>query len=180
MKTKAIATLANGCFWCADTVFRNVEGVETLKSGFTGGVIRNPAYREVCTFDTGHVEAVQLTYNPQKISFKELLYIFFATHDPTSKDRQGYDAGPQYRSVIFYHTLAQKNTAEAVITELNNTLYDGKIVTQIKPSAPFYEAEEIHQNFYNKNPQVPYCSIVIDPKLAKLRKYFANKVKSVS
>jgi len=172
------ATLANGCFWCADAVFRNVKGINSVKSGYTGGHIKNPAYREVVNELTGHAEAVQLIFNPEKISFKEILMIFFTTHDPTTLNRQGYDVGTQYRSVIFYENPTQKEIAEEVIKELNSTTFDGKIVTKIEKAKTFYEAEEIHQDFYNRNTEFPYCQVIINPKLEKLKQGFKHLLKS--
>lgn len=180
MKNLETATLANGCFWCADAVYRQLEGIENVKSGFTGGNVKRPAYREVVRELTGHAEAVQITYNPEIISYREILTVFFTTHDPTTLNRQGYDVGTHYRSVIFYHSEEQKITAQAVIKELNETTFDGKIVTQITGAKPFYEAETIHQDFYNQNREVPYCEIIIDPKIQKLRKHFSDKLKPVA
>src|SRR5699024_8240365 len=178
MKSMETATLANGCFWCADAVFRNVKGINSVKSGYTGGHIKNPAYREVVNELTGHAEAVQLIFNPEKISFKEILMIFFTTHDPTTLNRQGYDVGTQYRSVIFYENPTQKEIAEEVIKELNSTTFDGKIVTKIEKAKTFYEAEEIHQDFYNRNTEFPYCQVIINPKLEKLKQGFKHLLKS--
>lgn len=171
------ATLAGGCFWCTDAVFKNVKGVLAIKSGFTGGKIKNPAYREVVQGLTEHVEAIELLFDPQQISYRDILLIFFATHDPTSFDRQGYDAGSHYRSVVFYHNADQKITVEDVIDKLNKSTYDEKIVTQIKEASSFYEAELVHQDFYNQHTDVPYCQVVINPKLGKLRRLFADKLK---
>jgi len=178
MKTLETATFANGCFWCADAVFRKIEGIENVRSGFTGGTIKNPAYREVVRGLTKHVEAVQLQFDPQKISYREIVLIFFTTHDPTSLNRQGYDAGAHYRSVIFYHSGEQKTIAEKLTAELNKDVFDGKIVTEIEPASPFYEAKEMHQDFYNNHREVPYCKIIIDPKINKLRRFFKDKMKT--
>ncbi len=177
MKSTEIATFAGGCFWCADAVFRRIRGIETIISGFTGGEIKNPAYREVVQGLTKHAEAVQLEFDPEQISFRELLLIFFATHDPTALNRQGHDIGAHYRSAIFYHSDTQKNSAEEVIQLLNDSVYSQKIVTQLKPATPFYPAETIHQDFYDRNREVPYCKIVIDPKIDKLRQQFADKLR---
>ncbi len=178
MKTLETATLANGCFWCADAVFRKVKGIESVKSGYTGGHVKNPAYREVVNELTGHAEAVQLKFDVDKISFREILMIFFTTHDPTTLNRQGYDVGTQYRSVIFYENQTQKRIAEEVIEELNSTTFDGKIVTKIESAKTFYDAEEVHQDFYNRNQEFPYCQVIINPKLEKLRQVFKDKLKT--
>ncbi len=142
------AIFANGCFWCTEAVFQRIQGVENIRSGFSGGTIKNPAYREVIMGNTGHAEAIQVEYNASEVDYKTLLYVFFATHDPTTLNRQGYDVGTQYRSVIFYTTDEQKQIAEEVLSELNDSTFDNKIVTKIQPAEPFYEAEEEHQNFY--------------------------------
>lgn len=176
MPNKEIATLANGCFWCADAVYRQVKGVLEVKSGFTGGTIKNPAYREVVRELTGHAEAVQLTFDPAVISYREILLIFFTIHDPTSLNRQGYDVGSHYRSVIFYHNEKQKQIAEEIIDELNRSTFDHKIVTEINKAQEFYEAEEYHQDFYRRNTTYPYCQVIINPKLNKLRQHFADKL----
>lgn len=176
MENLKTATFANGCFWCADTVFRQLKGIASVKSGYTGGAIENPDYRQVIQGHTGHAEAIQITYNPAIINYGELLLVFFTTHDPTSLNRQGYDVGTQYRSEIFYHTQEQKIMAEKVIEELNQSTFDHKIVTKLSEAVPFYEAENFHQDFYNLHNEVPYCQIIIDPKLEKLRQYFADKL----
>lgn len=180
MKELATATFANGCFWCAEAVFQRLEGIEKVVSGFTGGKIKNPPYREVVQGRTGHAEAIQVHYDPDKISYRELLYVFFTTHDPTTLNRQGNDVGTQYRSAIFYHLEAQKETALKVIEELNKEAFDGGIVTEITAFSDFYEAELEHQNFYNNHPRQPYCQIIIDPKLRKLREVFSNKLKQTA
>lgn len=172
------ATLANGCFWCADAVYHHVKGVRTVKSGFTGGQIKNPAYREVVQGLTGHAEAVQLTYDSEKISYRDILMIFFTTHDPTSLNRQGHDVGEHYRSTIFYHSEQQRKTAQELIKELNHSTFNNAIVTELIEASAFYEAEKIHQDFYNQHSEAPYCQLVIDPKLEKLRQNFADKIKS--
>lgn len=177
MKNRKLATLANGCFWCSDAVFRNLKGVEGVTSGFMGGHIKNPAYREVVHELTGHAESIQFKYDPEVISYRAILLVFFTTHDPTSLNRQGYDVGTHYRSVIFYHDEEQKEIAENLIRELNEDVYEGKIVTEIVPADHFYPAEAVHQNFYNQNPEVPYCRVVINPKLEKLRNHFPELLK---
>lgn len=173
-----IATLAGGCFWCTEAVFQRLEGVEKVTSGFTGGTIKNPAYREVVTGRTGHAEAVEITFDPTVISYKELLYIFFTTHDPTSLNRQGNDVGTQYRSAIFYHNENQQNIAEEVIKLLESEqVFDESIVTEITPAGPFFVAEQEHVDYYNQHRSQPYCQVIIDPKIKKLHKAFADKLK---
>ncbi|MAN27115.1 MULTISPECIES: peptide-methionine (S)-S-oxide reductase MsrA [Mesonia] len=172
------ATFANGCFWCTEAVFQRLEGVSDIISGFTGGKIKNPPYREVVQGRTGHAEAIQLKYNPKVISYKELLMVFFTTHDPTTLNRQGNDVGTQYRSAIFFHDQEQQHTAQEVIEYLNKEAFDGKIVTEITAASAFYSAEIEHQNFYNNHPAQPYCQIIIDPKIKKLKSYFSDKLKS--
>ncbi|HLS30416.1 MAG TPA: peptide-methionine (S)-S-oxide reductase MsrA [Flavobacteriaceae bacterium] len=178
MKNLETAILANGCFWCSEAVFQRIIGLEKIESGYTGGHVKNPSYREVCEGTTGHAEAIRFTYDPEKISFRELLMIFFTTHDPTTLNRQGNDVGTQYRSAIFYLNEEQKKIAEEVIQELNKTTFNGNIVTEIKKASEFYVAEEEHHNFYNQNKNFPYCQAVIDPKLQKLRQEFAGKLQS--
>lgn len=177
MKKLETAILANGCFWCSEAVFQRIIGLEKLQSGYIGGHIKNPSYREVCEGTTGHAEAIRFTYDPEKISFRDLLMIFFTTHDPTTLNRQGNDVGTQYRSAIFYLNEEQKKIAEEVIQELNTSTFNGNIVTVVEKASEFYEAEEKHHNFYNQNKSFPYCQAVINPKLQKLRKEFAGKLK---
>ena len=172
------ATFANGCFWCTEAVFQRLEGVSHIVSGFTGGNIKNPPYREVVQGRTGHAEAIQLKYDETLISYEELLLVFFTTHDPTTLNRQGNDVGTQYRSAIFYHSEEQKLMAEKVINRLNEEVFEGKIVTEIKQASPFYSAEFEHQNFYNNHPNQPYCQFIIDPKIKKLKEVFAHKLRS--
>ncbi|MFD2518658.1 peptide-methionine (S)-S-oxide reductase MsrA [Salinimicrobium flavum] len=175
---KETATLAGGCFWCTEAVFQRVEGVEKVISGFTGGTIKNPPYREVITGRTGHAEAVQIKFDPKKTSFEELLYIFFATHDPTTLNRQQNDVGTQYRSAVFYHSKEQQETAQKVIKKLEEgRLFSGPIITEITEAGPFYEAEQDHHDYYNQNPNQPYCRVIIDPKVRKLQEKFAHKLK---
>ncbi len=171
------ACFANGCFWCTEAVFQRLIGVEAVKSGFTGGAIKNPPYREVVMGRTGHAEAIELQFDPDVIEYGTLLRVFFTTHDPTTLNRQGYDVGEQYRSEIFYHNLAQKETAESVISELNTTVFNGNIVTKLSPAQAFYTAEIEHQNFYNQNKENRYCQYIIDPKLETLRKTFKPYLK---
>jgi peptide-methionine (S)-S-oxide reductase len=166
-----IATLAGGCFWCLEAAFGRLKGVVRVISGYAGGHVADPSYAQVCGGTTGHAEVVQITFDPQVISFRELLEFFFSIHDPTTLNRQGADVGTQYRSTIFYHTLEQKAEAERMITELAASgVWDQPIVTEVKPFAEFYPAEEYHQQYYRKNPEQPYCQLVIAPKLAKLSK----------
>ena len=173
------ATLASGCFWCTEAVFSIIRGVETVESGYTGGNVPNPSYEQVSTGDTGHAEAVQLTFDPGAISYGEILEIFFATHDPTTMNRQGPDVGTQYRSVIFYHDEAQKDIAQKTIEALRKEgVYDSPIVTQVVPYKAFYKAEEYHKDYYKQHQDSAYCQQVITPKLAKLQQKFLTKLKS--
>ena len=177
-KRLATATLGGGCFWCLDAVYRAVEGVVDVVSGYAGGTKPNPTYREVCSGATGHAEVVRLTYDPGVISYRELLEIFFAVHDPTTLNRQGADVGTQYRSVIFYHTPEQERTARALIDELERArVWPDPIVTQVEPAGPFYPAEAYHQDYFAHNPYQPYCQLVVRPKVLKLRQAFAAKLK---
>ncbi len=173
-----VAVVAGGCFWCTEAVFQRIEGVYKVISGYTGGTIKNPAYREVTTGRTGHAEAIKIEYNPSKISYQELLEIFFATHDPTTLNQQGADKGTQYRSAIFYINDEQKGIAEQMILDLNNqNLFSKPIVTEVNELGPFYNAEDYHQNYYNQNSSQGYCQFVINPKLSKLQQTFRNKLK---
>jgi peptide-methionine (S)-S-oxide reductase len=175
-----IATFAGGCFWCTEAVFMRLQGVEKVVSGYTGGQIKNPAYREICTGKTGHAEAIQIFYDENKINFKELLEIFFATHDPTTLNRQGNDVGTQYRSSIFYTDDLQKAEAEQFIEYLKNEqIFDGPIVTEIVPLGAFYNAEDYHQNYYNQNSEQAYCQFVINTKLKKFKETYSNKLKTI-
>lgn len=172
------ATLGAGCFWCVEAVFQRIEGVTSVVSGYTGGKTENPTYKQICTGNTGHAEVAQITFEPQKISFKELLDVFWRTHDPTTLNRQGNDSGTQYRSAIFYHNEKQKLIAEQSKKEANELkIWPDPIVTEINPLTAFYEAEDYHQNYYNDNTSQPYCSYVITPKVQKLKKEFADKLK---
>jgi peptide-methionine (S)-S-oxide reductase len=178
-KAKEVATLASGCFWCTEAVFSIVKGVEKVELGYSGGAVPNPTYEQVSTGTTGHAEAVQVTFDPTVISFKEILEIFFATHDPTTLNRQGPDVGTQYRSVIFYHSEKQKATAENLVAELNEEgIWDAPIVTQVVPFKAFYVAETYHKDYYKQHPNQPYCQQVITPKLAKLQQRFLGKLKA--
>jgi peptide-methionine (S)-S-oxide reductase len=172
------ATLAGGCFWCLEAVFEQLRGVSTVASGYSGGTVDNPNYRQVCGGDTGHAEVVQVTFDPAVISYREILEVFFATHDPTTLNRQGPDEGTQYRSAIFYHNDAQKVVAERLITELNAArIWNHPIVTEVVPLEKFYKAEEYHQGYFRGNPRQPYCQAVINPKVAKFRKQFTAKLR---
>jgi peptide-methionine (S)-S-oxide reductase len=172
------ATLAGGCFWCIEAVFREVDGVENVISGYTGGTTVNPTYAQVCAGETGHAEAVQVTFHPAKIPYREILEIFFSVHDPTTLNRQGSDTGTQYRSAIFYHNEQQKAIAEDLIGELNKArLWKEPIVTQIAPLGKFYPAEDYHQEYFSRHPEQPYCQVVISPKVNKFRKQWAKKLK---
>lgn len=180
METKEFetATLAGGCFWCTEAVFLELNGVKKVVSGYTGGTIKNPTYREVSAGTTGHAEAIEITFDPKVISYKEILEIFFETHDPTTLNRQGADVGTQYRSEIFYHSEQQREIAQAVITDLDSQMFGKKIVTRLSPATVFYKAEDYHQDYYSLNSGQPYCQMVISPKLEKLRKKFASKLKN--
>ena len=175
---KEVATLAGGCFWCTEAIFKELRGVEKVESGYTGGKVANPTYKQVTTGSTGHAEAIQITFDPKQISYKELLEVFFVTHDPTTLNQQGADIGTQYRSAIFYHTPEQKKTAEEVIKQFTtDQVYQSPLVTQLEAFKKFYVAEEYHQNYYARNPEQGYCRIVIEPKVLKFRKQFFNKLK---
>lgn len=174
----AIATLAGGCFWCTETLFARLDGVQDVISGYTDGHIKNPAYREVCTGRTGHAECIQLEYNPEKISFVSLLEVFFDTHNPTTLNRQGADVGTQYRSGIYYHYESQKVAAETLIDDLTKEKkFKDPIVTEIKAFDVFYPAEVEHKDYYNLNSNQPYCAAIISPKVQKLLRKHASKLK---
>jgi len=173
------ATLAAGCFWCVEAVFDDLQGVEDVVSGYSGGHTENPTYQEVCSETTGHAEVIQIKFNPNEISFKEILQVFFAVHDPTTLNRQGNDVGTSYRSAIFYHSDEQKRVAEEVIKEVTEgDVYDNPIVTQIAPFDKFYVAENYHQEYFANNPNQPYCAAIVAPKVSKFRKKFLDKLKS--
>jgi peptide-methionine (S)-S-oxide reductase len=173
-----ITTLGGGCFWCVEAVLQDLKGVKSIVSGYAGGKIANPTYREICSGTTGHAEVVQVTFDPTEISFADILEVFFATHDPTTLNRQGNDVGTQYRSVIFYHSDAQKQIAEQTIQTSAKALWGSGIVTEIAPLPVFYPAETYHQNYYNNNPNQPYCSFVVGPKVKKVREKFREKLKN--
>ncbi len=173
-----IATFGGGCFWCIEPLFSELKGVDRVVSGYSGGRVPNPTYKAVCTGKTGHAEVIRIHFNPEIISFKELLTVFFSVHDPTTLNRQGADVGNQYRSVVFYHSPQQKEETEALISELKREgVYNSPIVTEITPITNFYEAEDYHQDYYNNNPNQSYCRLVINPKMTKFRKAFKEKLK---
>jgi peptide-methionine (S)-S-oxide reductase len=173
-----VATLGGGCFWCVEAVFQELQGVKSAISGYAGGKVHNPTYRQVCEGDTDHAEVVQITFDPEVVSFKEVLYVFFTVHDPTTLNRQGADVGTQYRSVIFYHDDKQKQIAQEVIKEFTDEkVWDDPIVTELSPAPTFYPAEGYHQEYLKNNPFQPYCVAVVMPKVAKFRKYFKDKLK---
>ena len=175
------ATFGTGCFWCTEAIFQDLKGVHQVISGYTGGSVENPSYQQVCTGTTGHAEAVQITFDPEIITFEDLLYVFWRTHDPTTLNRQGADVGPQYRSAIFYHNDKQKTLAEKSLKETDASgLWPNPIVTEISPYQTFYQAEDYHQNYYKDNPNQPYCRAVIDPKVRKFRKEFQGQLKDTS
>ncbi len=179
-KNLEVAILAGGCFWCTEAVFQRLDGVAEVISGYTGGTIKNPAYREICTGRTGHAEAIKITYDPAKINFTDLLEVFFATHDPTTLNRQGNDVGTQYRSEIFYTNENQRKDAEAFIALLEKErVFGSPIVTAISEEKPFYNAEQEHQNYYNDNRRQPYCQFIIVPKIKKLNLYFSIKLNTI-
>jgi len=173
---KEVATLAGGCFWCLEAIFKEVSGIEKVVSGYSGGTTVNPSYAQVCSGATGHAESVQLTYDPQQISFKEILAIFFAVHDPTTLNRQGADVGTQYRSAIFCHDETQKTEAAEAINRFNaSKTWGAPVVTQLAPFKDFYPAEAYHRDYFARNQDNPYCSVVIAPKLDKFRKQYLKK-----
>lgn len=173
-----IATFGSGCFWCTEAIFLEVEGVEKVESGYEGGKVKNPSYKEVCSGLTGHAEVVQLTFDPKVVTYEALLEIFWKTHDPTTINQQGADIGSQYRSVIFYHNEEQKAKAEYYKKRLQEEgVFDKPIVTEISPAQPFYKAEDYHQNYYSLNSNAPYCTYVIQPKLEKFKKAFKPVLK---
>ena len=177
-KPLEMITLGGGCFWCVEAVFDELKGVEKVESGYSGGAVVNPSYRDVCTGTTGHAEVTQITFDSQVISFRDILRIFFTVHDPTTLNRQGADVGTQYRSVILYHNDEQKRIADEVIQEITaEKLWDHPIVTQVAPFQTFYKAEGYHQDYFANNPGQPYCQTVIAPKVVKFRKKFKDKLK---
>lgn len=176
---RATATLGGGCFWCLEAVYQQLKGVHGVKSGYAGGHVDNPTYREVCGGDTGHAEVVQIEYDPAAVTFDDLLRVFFAIHDPTTQDRQGADVGPQYRSIILYHDDEQRAAAERIIGEIGDAgVWDDPIVTQRAPLDRFWPAEDDHDNYFAANGNQPYCQVVIAPKVAKFRKQFIDKLRA--
>jgi peptide-methionine (S)-S-oxide reductase len=173
-----VVTLGGGCFWCLEVVYDELNGVEDVASGYTGGTVANPSYDQVCSGTTGHAEVVQITFDPAVVSFKEILEVFFAIHDPTTLNRQGGDVGTQYRSAIFYHSPEQKAVAEQMIEKLDaERIWNSPIVTEVTPIATFYRAEDYHQEYFQRNSGQPYCQVVIAPKLTKFRKQYLGKLK---
>ena len=181
MSTKEVATLGGGCFWCLEAVYQELAGVIAVESGYTGGRVKNPSYREVCNGTTGHAEVVKVTFDPAQLSYADLLRVFFTIHDPTTLNRQGNDVGTQYRSAIFYHSSEQEATAEAIKNEIESAgIWQNPIVTEISAISDYYPAEEYHQNYYRDNGQQGYCRVVIEPKVTKFRKMYADRLKAVA
>ena len=179
MNQLELATFGNGCFWCTEAIFEQLEGVTEVESGYAGGSVKDPSYKEVCSGTTGHAEVIRLTFDPKVISFRELLDVFFNTHDPTTLNRQGADVGTQYRSAIFYHSEEQKVEAEKMIADLKyEKVFEDEIVTEVTPINNYYKAETYHQDYYNNNKNQGYCRMVINPKLEKFIKKYKNKLKS--
>jgi peptide-methionine (S)-S-oxide reductase len=177
-KNLEIATLGGGCFWCLEAIYADLKGVEKVVSGYSGGHVPNPTYEQVCSKNTGHAEVVQVTFDPGVISYEEILKIFFTIHDPTTPDRQGADVGPQYRSVIFYHSEKQRESAEKIMAEITSEgIWADPIVTQLEPLQDFFVAEAYHQEYFKRNPYQGYCQVVIAPKVAKFRKNFVDRLK---
>ena len=177
-KRMEVATLGGGCFWCTEAILIQLKGVEKVQSGYSGGKLENPNYEQVSTGTTGYAEVVQIHFDSDVISYKEILEIFFSTHDPTTLNRQGPDIGTQYRSVIFYHNDQQKTIAEQVIREITEEkIFEAPIVTQLEPFKAFYEAEDYHKDYFKRHPQQPYCALVIAPKITKLRELYMRKLK---
>lgn len=177
--SEEVATLGGGCFWCTEAVFSALKGVVKVESGYSGGTVANPSYEQVCTGRTGHAEATQITFDPEVISYKEILETFFTVHDPTTLNRQGGDVGAQYRSVIFYHNNEQRAVAEQVIKEITSAgIWDAPIVTQVEPLKAFYKAEDYHQQYFENNQRQQYCQIVIAPKVMKFREHYRNRLKA--
>lgn len=175
----SIATLAGGCYWCLEAPFRKLEGVHDVISGFMGGQVADPTYKQVCNGDTGHAEVIRILFDPLRIAYRDLLEVFFALHDPTTLNRQGHDIGTQYRSAVFYHTEVQREIALQVIAQLTaEQVWQDAIVTQVVPATTFYAAEDYHQRYFERNSFQPYCLAVVGPKVAKLREKFANKLKN--
>ena len=173
-----IATLGGGCFWCLEAVYSRLEGIQTVESGYTGGRVADPSYQAVCTGQTGHIEVVRLTFDPEVTSFRDILEVFFSIHDPTTRDRQGNDTGPQYRSAIFYHNDAQRAAAESLIAELTAAAaWPAPIVTEVLPASAYYPAEDYHRDYFRNHSREPYCAYVVAPKLRKFREKFAARLR---
>ena len=172
-----IATLGGGCFWCTEAVFQQMAGITAVESGYTGGQVVNPSYEQICEGTTGHAEVVRLSFDPAVVSFREILEVFFTIHDPTTLNRQGNDVGTQYRSVIYYHTPQQQETAKQVISEMAN-VWDALIVTELSPAETYYKAESYHQNYFRQNPLQGYCAFIVAPKVSKFRQTFRDRIKS--
>ena len=179
-QNREVATLAGGCFWCLEAVYQLLPGVERIVSGYTGGELENPTYEEICSGRTGHAEVVQLTFDPAQVSYEEILGVFFSIHDPTTLNRQGGDVGTQYRSAIYYGSPEQKETAEALIGQLEREDIWTGVVTEVAPIGTFYEAEIYHQNYYRNNPYQPYCMAVVAPKVSKFRKQYLSRLQTAS
>jgi len=176
--SEEVATLAGGCFWCLEAVFKDLRGVNWVMSGYSGGQNANPSYKQVCSGTTGHAEVVQVKFDPAQLSYADLLRVFFAIHDPTTLNRQGNDIGTQYRSAIFYHDDAQRAVAEAVMRELAaESVYSKPIVTEVRPATTFYPAEDYHQQYFTNHPNQPYCTFVVSPKVKKFRQKFADRLR---
>jgi peptide-methionine (S)-S-oxide reductase len=170
-----IATLGGGCFWCLEAVYQQLKGVQTVESGYTGGQVRNPTYEQVCSGTTGHAEVIRVSFDPDVVSYREILEVFFTIHDPTTLNRQGNDVGTQYRSVIYFHSPEQREIARHVIAEMA-IVWDAPIVTELSPAETYYKAEDYHQNYFRENPLQGYCAFVVAPKVAKFRQTFASKL----
>jgi peptide-methionine (S)-S-oxide reductase len=178
---REVATLGGGCFWCLEAFYRDVNGVLSVESGYMGGIVANPSYRDVCTGRTGHAEVAQIAFDADVLSFRDLLDVFFSIHDPTTRDRQGSDVGPQYRSVIFYHDDSQRTQAEEFVREMESAgRFSAPIVTEVEPASEFYKAEDYHQEYFLNNPNQPYCQFVVAPKVRKFREKFGTKLKKGS
>jgi peptide-methionine (S)-S-oxide reductase len=176
---REVATLAGGCFWCLEAVYDDLKGIDSVESGYMGGNVANPTYKQVCTGTTGHAEVIRITFDPAVISFRDLLEVFFTIHDPTTLNRQGGDVGTQYRSAIFYHSEEQRSVAGQVIAELTSQgIWEAPIVTQVTPAGTFYQAEDYHQEYFRQNSSQPYCRMVVEPKVIKARKTFMSRLKT--
>jgi peptide-methionine (S)-S-oxide reductase len=176
---REVATLAGGCFWCLEAVYDDLKGIDSVESGYMGGNVTNPTYKQVCTGTTGHAEVIRITFDPAVISFRDLLEVFFTIHDPTTLNRQGGDVGTQYRSAIFYHSEEQRSVAGQVIAELTSQgIWEAPIVTQVTPAGTFYQAEDYHQEYFRQNSSQPYCRMMVEPKVIKARKTFMSRLKT--